>query len=350
MRTVKEMHIYVRSNVQLLSSNRSRALQKDEIDWELNKAQTDYIKRYIKQRPDGSFEVDTLHSSAIQKLVNNRTQIDPIRLSMESSFPLPGDCLHPLSAVCYNNKTCPYPTGETVPVPTPKKIQIWGVDYPRSVLTTGPFYEEVKLFDGVTELYTFPYTDGFPSKDDGFVPLNELLTYSYLRWERFLDVNQNNKLLLIVGDSYYTGTATGLKLRIDGDDTNFTLLKEYTWSEPVLNPTQGLEPFRIIPHDNGESVLTTPYYNNSVSNPGGYWNNEAIHSEKDSSFTVLSLFLNYVRKPRTISLTLGQHCELHTDYHKEICDLAVENIMSQTLSPAYEAKVGQDRLRGNLAT
>lgn len=349
MRTVKEMHIYVRSNVQLLSSNRSRPLQPDEIDWELNKAQTDFLKRYIRPRQDGSFEIDTLHTSAMQALINNRVEIKPIRLSMEDSFPLPGDCLHPLSASALSNKTCIFP-GDTVPVPQAKSVKVWSVPYPQSAKSTAPYYGEVKLMDGATVLYTFPNVAGYPSKADNFTPLQELLTYPFSRWERFANERAGNNLLFLSGDGYYTGSAAALKLRIDANDYPFTLLKEYTWNEKPLLPSGSLKPFRFVPHDNGESVLSSPYYKNAYNNPGGYWNNDSIHSEKYSSFTVLSLFLNYVRKPRTISLTLNQHCELNTDYHKEVCDLAVENILSQILSPAYQVKVAEDRLRGNLTT
>ena len=353
MRTVKEMHIYVRSNVQLMSSNRSRPLQPDEIDWELNKAQTDFLKRYIRPRQDGSFEIDTLHTSAVQGLVNNRVEIKPIRRSMEDSFPLPEDCLHPLSASVYNHQTCQFTGDTTGDVPVAKSVKVWKLAYPKSTKPTGPYYQSMILYNGVTPLFNFGsiYGGGFPTKEDNFVPLQELLTYPYLRWEKFLDLRLNNNLLFISGSNQFTDAAgIAPKLNIDGTDYPFTLEKEYTWKEPVLEPSGPLKSFRFIPHDTGETTLTSPYYKNAYQNPGGYWNNDTIHSEKYSSFTVLSMFLNYVRKPRTISLILGQHCELHTDYHKEICDLAVENIMSQIMSPAYQLKVSEDRLRGNLTT
>jgi len=51
------------------------------------------------------------------------------------------------------------------------------------------------------------------------------------------------------------------------------------------------------------------------------------------------MYYDYIRKPRTISLSLNQSCELADTTHHKIVDLAVEILRLDTKDPVYQATV-----------
>jgi len=65
----------------------------------------------------------------------------------------------------------------------------------------------------------------------------------------------------------------------------------------------------------------------------------------DKSFLITRMFVDYIRKPRTISLALNQTCELSESTHQKIVDMAVEILRLDTNDPRYQSTTQDIELR-----
>jgi hypothetical protein len=69
----------------------------------------------------------------------------------------------------------------------------------------------------------------------------------------------------------------------------------------------------------------------------------------DASFIVTKVRVSYVKKPARIDLTLGQDCELPSEFHMAVCDLTVEYFKGMIADPNWEVKL-RDNMQRSVTT
>jgi hypothetical protein len=92
-------------------------------------------------------------------------------------------------------------------------------------------------------------------------------------------------------------------------------------------------------------LFNNTFYNTSVDNSIVTQNLDYFTVYRDKSFIVTKLMVDYIRKPRTISLSLDQTCELADNTHPKLIDLAVELLRLDTKDNSYPASVQDTELR-----
>jgi hypothetical protein len=80
-----------------------------------------------------------------------------------------------------------------------------------------------------------------------------------------------------------------------------------------------------------------PFSKSTGENPMGFIFDENIRVFQDGkSFILKTVYLDYLRIPTQINLSLLQDCELAEHTHQEIVDIAVRNMVEAIESPRYQ--------------
>jgi hypothetical protein len=107
-----------------------------------------------------------------------------------------------------------------------------------------------------------------------------------------------------------------------------------------------LAPCKIQENDQLYSALKENTYYRTVSNEVATDQTfDYFINYRDESFIVTRMYYDYIRKPRTISLSLNQSCELADSTHNKIVDLAVEILKLDIKEQTYPLTIQDTQLR-----
>jgi len=94
---------------------------------------------------------------------------------------------------------------------------------------------------------------------------------------------------------------------------------------------------RIVEQDKAYTMQGNPFSKSTGENPMGFIFDENIRVFQDGkSFILKTVYLDYLRIPTEINLSLLQDCELAEHTHQEIVDIAVRNMVEAIESPRYQ--------------
>jgi len=94
---------------------------------------------------------------------------------------------------------------------------------------------------------------------------------------------------------------------------------------------------RIVEQDKAYTMQGNPFSKSTGENPMGFIFDENIRVFQDGkSFILKTVYLDYLRIPTQINLSLLQDCELAEHTHQEIVDIAVRNMVEAIESPRYQ--------------
>jgi len=81
-------------------------------------------------------------------------------------------------------------------------------------------------------------------------------------------------------------------------------------------------PLRVVSHREIQEMMHTPFWRTGADSPLGMISLHSVFVVGDDSFIVKAVRTEYVRKPKQISLILGNNCDLPPHTHVMICELA----------------------------
>lgn len=344
------MHVDVRGQTQRLAANRNRKLEDPEIDWYLNMAQTSMIESVVSPARDKSprFEVDRTKRQIIAELLSGRVTRPASWVTDKYITILPPDVWFLLDdgsnvrILCEGDvKTVNY----TI-------LRITAVQFPFSKAQDS-FYKEVELIYNNSSLIKLSDMlqerqitwEGMSETEEHFY-IKDLLLSELTRkglqvyWEGFSNLFLPYHFLFVSEDS----ASIPVSLKLDGVEYTGTT-QEQTLETHSGSGTQVLSPNTMIATDKSIPAGATPYFQTSYISPVTELGAGIITTYCTDSFIVSSTVINYIRKPRPISLILGTDCSLSASVHQELCNRTAEVILNRINSPEWKEQTEQNLLQ-----
>lgn len=347
------MHIDIMQSTQKIASNRTRKLFPQEIDWLLNKQQERFIDSKVHAKADGSggFEIDQLDVDSIRAIIKSRVALPALLETAGKRYKafLPGDYRNLLSDVSGVKKICSI---TDVPEKGIRSVNLLVIPLFKSKKTAAPFYTTFTLtINDKQEFAIATYTaerdvnfTGYNSVEEIYeirdAVLHHLLNKGYeVYWERY-GTRYYPGSLIVVSNSTISGS-----VQIDATSTAGVVYpySEYTYdtstgsSEEVAN--------RLTATSKTDNLLGTPFYGTQADSPISEIIGNQVIVHANENFIVSNLVISYVRKPRKMSLILGQDCELGPLVSPLICDLVVEYYKGMIQDPNWEVKLRDNMTR-----
>lgn len=329
--TVRELIIETQAQIRRLGGQRRDGLAEPFIILRLNAAQNRLIKSRIHPDPNNPdrFMIDEKYRSDIQRLIVPSKRL-PMYTEGEYAFAiLPSDFEYLVSDRSVILPDCndqfETPTQDTV-----QKIYC----FPFNLSSNTPAYTNI-VIGGNT--YT---TNGSPSPKEFYEFIDFIMEKmmdtvpdSQAYWERY-DLKYIKNNFLLVGSN----TMPDISISIDGAVVNKTVLnidrvqyKDYN-SKGVVN--------RNIKNDFVHDTIGINYYDKPTPrSPVSYIASNRIFVANSERFLVPRILIDYIRKPRRISLYLNESSELPGSLHEEICSVAAELVLRDVEADNYEQKI-----------
>lgn len=348
--TIKQMHIELNQSLQKIASNTTRKFLSEELDWVLNKMQIRFIQSKLRPDPKvkGKVSIDQIDADALRNIiVTGQDIITEVLSPTRTRAVLPADYMHLLSDASNIIKECNVPTGgqtETISQGITYSI----IKTTKSANIAAPYYTGASMtINGTTitiptDLPTPSQYSGYKSKDD----LSELVAYfiMYFATQGYQLYWESVDGLYKPGCFIYWGTVTTLNWTVDGITTNLltTIMKTKDLSNRVDTTLEVYTPNRLEATETIPDLLRTPFYGTSPESPISELAKDYLYVYKDKNFRISGVQINYVRKPRRLSLSLSVDCELAEECHQTICDLATEYIKGRMEDAPGQQLITQD--------
>jgi len=351
MKTVKEFHIAVRQSLQKVASNQNRSYLPDEIDWALNVNQERYVKSRIKRTETGTgFALDQKLLDDISELIVPDTIIQTRKASGSNAYAiLPTDYFVLINdrSNIYSNCNSDFTTETEV-----KTEHIASVKFPNSTKTSA-FYDTFKitinsasqdytLFDNAD--YSKVYTSPFEKFSLVELVLEDINTYQFnntigvkIYWENYKNLYKPDSFIIVYSSSF-TGT-----LIVDSSRTNSFTSASSTY-EIFPSKVERTVPNRLTNNSFLGEVLSDPFAKSNADSIVSRVSGDNLYVFFDNTFIISDVIIDYVRKPRQISLSLNRMCELRESTHQEIVENTVQYLMLVSENPTYNVKQQDNKL------
>jgi len=356
------LHLEVNQRLQEVASFKRNKYFPEEIDLALNKAQY----RLLEKGVETDFQDDQVDLSTVSGLIQTNRGFDLIIPGtndllyetniLNSYTTVPSDLYWTINTRM-ELVTDPLNCEQAPNLATTNIVEyVAVVGYP-TVVGNSPYFPNLTITDSVQgTLYTLPSeiatgVQTIPGKY--FITQNVVEAFYRNRttqvfWERYRDTYQKGKFFIVSNNPL--GTVT---ISATGYTSTSAVATQTTYS--IFN--RGLIPnltsksvkiatSRIEQQDTlYQSLYQNEFYNTSTEEPIISQTLDYFVTYRDKSFIISKLNVDYIRKPRTISLSLNQTCELAESTHPKLIDLAVEILRLDTKDQAYPASVQDTELR-----
>lgn len=340
---VKEMHIEVRQSMQKIAANKTRKLYDAEIDWLLNKNMQRFIQSRVTPKKDGSggFEITQFDLDAIRTLLKTRVHLVASKHgSKRYASILPGDYSYLIGDLSLIKRACSKAPSTSIVTENILVIPL------KKSTGTAPYYTAFTItINSVEEFNITTYTQERDTQFTGYTSAEEIyeITDAMIRylndkgfnayWEQYGD-SFYPKSLIIVSAGAITGSAN-----IDSVVSNGVLKTRAYTAADIANTVATESANGLTPSNQVQDLQEVAFYGTSPEIPISELAGNNLYVYADKTFIVSKTLISYVRKPRRISITLGQDCELAPDFHQSICDLTVEYIKGMIADPNWEVKL-----------
>jgi hypothetical protein len=232
---------------------------------------------------------------------------------------------------------------------------IYRIIFPTTNLSTGPYYTNFRIEKSIAPLsvYTMPtaLNNQIYSTDEKYLIVDNILesinlpgstTKAY--WEYYNGVRYQNTL--IITSPTALGTVTATIYQSNGSTIDATSISSQTTStinianRAIIDSTPGtaksfpalklVEPAAVYKAQLNKFTRPKPTEPQGARSSTFFWVYEG------QSFIVTAVGLDYIRKPRKISLVLSQTSELDPSVHAEIVDRAVEILKMNIQDPSVQ--------------
>lgn len=346
------MHIEVATATQKLAGNKTRKLFPQEIDWLLNKNMQRFVQSRVTPKKDGSggYEIDAFNTDAIRMLMRTGVEIPAyIADARRYKSVLPGDYDYMIS----DEAVIKQPGVAEVPVKSTITEHLLLISINKSTLVNGPWYNSVTLtlnggvafnIQGYAAANNSTFT-GFNSSDEIYEVTSAMMGVlagigwrAY--WEYYGTLYLPRTLIIATGAVTATGSILIDGVTRAGVQQTITLQANDYPDQPTRDQTNRLTASHLV-----DNLREVAFYRTQPESPLSTLSGNLLHVYANETFIVTSTRLSYVRKPRRISLILGQDCELAPSVHQLVCDLTVEYYKNIIADPTWETKLKDNMVR-----
>lgn len=342
METVKEFHIAIRQALQKVASNQSRNFLDDEIDWALNINQERYIKSKFKKTEQGTgYAIDDKSLQDIAEIQVLDYEISTIKNNSESGyvvFPANYSQLINDRSRIYTNCNVDFTLNTTT------NTEYIGYAFFPNSTKTSLFYDTFNITLNNTVLFDNSiYSKTYLSPLEKFFLIN-LVQEDVNRvgdikiyWESYKAIYRPN-YFIIVSQTAFTGNLT-----VDSSiTTSFTSISSVY--ETYLNKVERTIPNRLTNSAWFSQVMNDPYAKSNPDSIVSRISGNNLYVYFDPTLLITKVVIDYIRKPRQISLSLNRMCELNDSTHQEIVENTVQYLMLVTENPTYQIKQSDNKI------
>jgi len=354
---VQEMHIDFDVKLQKINSNSIDTFLPQEKDWLLNLAQYRDIRKHgvrvLNRKKEGG-EDSFARYAEFERLIK--------RVTLPAVVATDGQYVYsvlPYDFFDYRNgKTKSYYNCDDI-VTTKDDISEYIITVPflnKVVVTAEKFVDfEIKIKRGIVTTSIFiasdyNFNDGnpFTSFEEKFVLVNHVLEVLNrrsdieVRWETYKDLYDVHHFQFITSDPtitnidiYYDGSGT-LPAPVEHVFQSYSEVPNVIVKDPVA--------LRLVETEELYDVLNHPYAKTIYDSPVTTLRDGAIQVYHDDKFVVNTISLDYIKKPRLISLYLNQSCEIAESRHDVIVDTAVQLASAYTGSDVHKLIINENLL------
>lgn len=361
---VQELHLQVNQRLQEVASSKRDKYFPEEIDMALNKA----MFRLLERGVDSRFQNDQINLGHVAALIKkNRIQeiIKPAVTDKmyEENVPsvytvIPPDFYWLVDAraeMITDPLDCSIAPALAM---TTISESVAVVPFP-AANASPPYYPGVAVSSSILgTLYTAPapISTGFNSTTSKYVIINNILEDLYRHttvkayWERYRDVYYKDSFIFVAPSSLGTVTISGTGLT--SSIVASTITTYPTYNRTLISSLASKE-VKIVPVKTTQenllysSLKQNQFYDTSEEEVVMDQTFDYFLLYTKESFILSRFYMDYIRKPRTISLVLNQSCELADSTHPKIVDLAVELLRLDTKDQTYPATAQDIQLRTN---
>jgi len=354
---VREMHIGIDIGLQKMNSEKLEDFGPEEKDWVLNEIQLRHIKNRSsrKSNPKKDGLQDTVKRyEDIEDLIETAS-LPVYKKDSETMFALlPQDhfiLLDNTSEVIYDCNGITKTEGTTT-----KKISV--VPFKEDLTK---LYEEYNLaYDDGTGLVTifdmqdYAFTEnatvggGLKDNEERFyivAHVKEIVNRIdglEVRWENYNGKYYPNSFIFVTdtqGALNITATLQVGNVEVyNFSDLTFTT---YSTNTPVLKKY----PHRLVKTDDLRHLMNHSFGTTKYSSPLTTRSKKILNLFHNERFIFNRLHVEYIRKPRLISLSLNQSCSLNEALHEEIVDEAVQLIKARINDVGYRNIINENLIK-----
>lgn len=348
---VQQMHIGLDVGVQKMNTNILDNFEPEQKDWVLNEAQNRFVKNRVNPKSNPKQEGFEDTAKRVEDLEDLYEEVDlPVYvLDNETQYcVLPNNYYLPVEGqprVIHNcngvNKTL-VPTNEySSVVPFFNDNSATPFNGFRLTLTQGT--TTTVLFDLNDYAFVSNVANGvLNSTEERFYIVHHVLeivnrnSNIEVYWEMYKNVYHPNSFVFITHDGSNVSISTPTNIY------NFesTVLQMYQTSDVSIGKQDSrlvsTKVRQILKHPFLTTIHTSPIYNIY---------NKQIKIYHNQKFILERFNLLYIRKPRLISLSLSQSCEVNSNFHDEIVDIAIQLIKSRIEAKDYSNIINENLLK-----
>lgn len=365
LNTVMELHVEVFQGLQKIDSFQQDMFEFSEVDLHLNKQQD----RFINELFSTEFEDHQLRLDYVRDLiVKNHPLPVAVPVSGEPLYEpntvfavLPPDYMYLVNDRSKILTSATYCTDILSKLQLTEDTEYLSVlSFPVSSRDAAPYYNGFNIIvteNGVSkEIYTLPdsYTGYLSDVNARYMIINHSLEYmnrslnptTRIYWERYRGKYYPGSYIFVRDDNAWTQMiATALNDETENptvDEQTTAVLSSKTYQRPGIDPEEVKDAVeRYI--DNGMTegdklydLNKNVYYRTSQGEPTSAMAQDLIFAYHDKSFLITEVMIDYVRKPRQISLLLDQSCEISSSAGRaDIVDKTVQYMKLLIENPAY---------------
>lgn len=359
---VQQLHIEVQQRLQEIGSYKRDKFRSEEIDLALNKAMYRILETGIqKQFQDTQINLSHVAALIQKNKISEVIQPQTTDLLYEENIPnaysvIPSDfywLVNGRTEVVVDPLNC-----STAPSLDKTNYSEYVAVVPFPSLGSTPYFVNTSITSSVLgSIYTVPtaIAAGFNSPNAKYVVVQNILDTLYRKyptlqvyWERYRDVYYKDSFIFVGSTDIGSITLTSnSQSSIVARSINSYQIYNRALISALTSKTVTVPHVKVNRGDFLYPGLQSNFYKTRETSPIIDQTQDYFIIYTEGSFIVTRFYYDYIRKPRAISLNLGQDCELSSSIHPKVIDFAVELLRLDTKDQSYPATVQDNQLRTN---
>jgi hypothetical protein len=363
--TALEAHIQVLQGVQKIAGFSQDMFHPEEIDLQLSRHQSRIVDEIVNK----VFQDVQVAADYIRPLVVKDYQLPLEKVLLEDNAvrgTFPGNYLNLINSRSRvvrssNALHCNNLVSFKTPITATEYLSIVGL--PVSTATTAPYYYRAKVIlttaSGDQVVLQAPDSLYLKSTKSVFYAVNYILDYFkysgvQVYWETYKTSTVLNSLIFVTKDS----TITKARIEFSKPDTTVEASSEAVFSPVtifVYNSNfstaipgyyASIAPNTVIELDQYYEQSKNILYKPKPENPKAVISGSQLTTYESKNFIISELYIDYVRKPKNVSLALSQGLELGGNGPQIVIDRVIEYLKMTIENPSYQANIA-DNLKRN---
>lgn len=347
MLTAKEIHIDIDQGLRKVASNVYRKLYPEEIDWAFNKVTERFIASLVTpdKNGSGSFQVNQSKLDDIQNIIESGYELDVFYKDEERGYGvLPSNYMYLVNDKSKILTDCSENFTLSHDVVYNEYISV--LKFKDSIGNAGIYYNQLELYINTVKVFdieNYSISAGLTAANEKFVLINlilDVLTKANFKiyWERYKDL-YHNESFIIVSNTAVTSSIT-VDTIIELGINSFTTLNRFTTIYDKVVNNRLLSSSKL-----NESLYNNVFTKSIQKSPITNLASNYLYFFHTKRLIPYRLIIDYVRKPRKISLILNHSSDLSEQAVRKVTDLTIEYLKLTLESESYNAKVQDNQLR-----